>query len=529
MSPNYIQPDPNNQKEVNKPLVGLYLLVVKYYGILAIAISVLFIAIILFFRAQLAVSYHPDISGSERSSVMPIQQVVNDLPLYADPELPPYYIVQYTPLYFYVVGIPYKLLFDPSNIHRIYMASRVISLILVLLSTTIFFFILYARLKISSRISTLFTFLFFGLASYWNIYFSRVDSLLLVGTCTVLYIVAYGYGTVQKQDRYLLLALFIAVCVFFVKQSGLILVLVIAAHTFLMGEYRLLGKMILVGLVVFTAGVLFSNGFEVEVLYRNVILGVQNGISFDWFFYWTFDKLAFPFAVLITLSFGISFKWLTGSSNPFYRFLAISVFCFFGFALFTSLKQGAAVGYFIEFAVSSLIVLAIFFFKRREPGLLINSAFAGIVVISLLHSSLLQYMRYKAYVNSNYKQLYVDEMKVSSYIGQRLGENEFVFAQSGDNFKGYFIGHFLLNQTIAPMYDLVEIGRNLGTFNFQTFTSLTSEGKLKFVVTPEGEPIQPIMGDNQLSGLYDKVKTMNGYDIYEYRRASNLPTLQRAD
>lgn len=502
-----------NNLRSNKWFFYFYSLIARYHSQLAISISLLFLLIILFLRVQLTMSYHPDISGSERSSVMPIQYLVNNLPLYVDPEEPPYYIVQYTPIYFYLVGLPYKLFFDPENVHAIYVASRAVSLLLVLVATLIFWSLLYHRFSFSRKTSLLFTFFFLGVCSYWNIYFSRVDGLLLVGTCVYMYLVAFGYET--RKDEYLLLALSVAATLFFVKQSGAAHVIVLLVHVFVLGSYKLLSKMLGIGLLILFLGVFLSNGADVSIFYRNIVLGVSNGISFDWFFYWTFDKLIFPFSTLIVLGFAITIRWLAISENPLLHFLSVGVFGFFGFALITSLKQGAAVGYFTEFVVVSLLVTALFFFKERKAGALTKIALSGIVTLSLLHFSLLQYMRYKDYSTRNYVQLYVNERAVSTYLKDILSENEYVFAQSGEDFKGYFFGHFLLNQTIAPMYDLVEIGRESGVFSFQSFEKIKSEGRLKFIVTPEGEPMQPIMGDTKLNGLYDKSITMNGYDIYE--------------
>jgi hypothetical protein len=508
----------SNDLKPSKRLFRFYVLIARDETNLAILISVFFLFIILILRVQLSVSYHPDISGSERSSIMPIQYLVNNLPLYVDPNEPPFYIVQYTPIYFYLVALPYKLFFDPGNVHAIYAASRLVSLLLVLVATLVFFSMLHHRLRISKNASILFACFFLGFCSYWNIYFSRVNSLLLVGTCVFVYVVALGYESSNKENTYLLLAMMIAASLFFVKQSGLVHSTVLIAHIFLLGKYRLLGRMMAVGLLIIVLGIFVSNGFDTSNLYRNVILGISNGITFDWFFYWTFDKLVFPLSTLIALAFTISFRWLAMPHKPLLHFLSIGITVFFVFALLASLKQGAAVGYFIEFVIVSLLAIALFFFKERKVSGLINSVFSGIVVLSLLHFSLLQYMRHKDYSTRNYEQLYINERAVSTYVKGILGENEFVFAQSGDNFKGYYFGHFMLNQTIAPMYDLVEIGRERGTFNFQSFAKMKSEGRLKFIITPEGEPMQPVMGDNRLNGLYDKAITMNGYDIYEFQR-----------
>jgi hypothetical protein len=129
----------SNDLKPSKRLFRFYVLIARDETNLAILISVFFLFIILILRVQLSVSYHPDISGSERSSIMPIQYLVNNLPLYVDPNEPPFYIVQYTPIYFYLVALPYKLFFDPGNVHAIYAASRLVSLLLVLVATLVFF------------------------------------------------------------------------------------------------------------------------------------------------------------------------------------------------------------------------------------------------------------------------------------------------------------------------------------------------------------------------------------------------------
>lgn len=62
-----------------------------------------FLAIMLVFRILLVFSYSPDISVGEDNNVWNIQKMLQNIPLYTNPEKPPFEIFVYTPLSQYPV------------------------------------------------------------------------------------------------------------------------------------------------------------------------------------------------------------------------------------------------------------------------------------------------------------------------------------------------------------------------------------------------------------------------------------------
>ena len=510
---------------LQKSVQLVYNFLLKWHLTIAISVGIIAVILILVVRIKLSVSFLPDYSGSERSTIMGIQYIIQNKPLYEDPEKAPYYIVQYTPLYFYLVGTIYKLLaWDPYNVHKIYTASRFVSLAIVLLVVTLVYYLFYKILHLDKAISVLFAMLFFCITSYWNIYFSRVDSLLLLGTCLYLILVIKGGGLPLQQGRYYLIgAAALASMLFFVKQSALIHMIILLFYTLQIQSYRLFGQLAVVAGLVFGVIWLFIAQDTSSLFFsRNVFGGIQNGLDFYWFYFWTFDKLVFPFALFITFAFTIGIQWFAFAKENLLRFLSIALFGFFFFSAFTSLKQGAAVGYFIEFILVSHIALAIYFFNNKgrylskEKSRASKIWFSGLTICAFLHFSSFQYMTYSLTPLSMYSEQYYKEKELSSYLDMKLKPGEYIYVQGGDNFRGWFISHFLLGKTLAPMSDLVAIGHTRRTFDFSSFNTLLKEGNVKYIVTTQGSKVEPFLGkDNILEG-YELRDSFYGFDIYEF-------------
>jgi hypothetical protein len=122
------------------PFVRLYNFTKLNAYLLTALFCLLSTAIILYIKLKFLVSFHPDISGSERSTTYGIQIVADKLTLYGDPEKSPFWIAQYSPFYYYFVGLPYRWLgWDPTDIHKLQLVSRVASFGIVSLAMLVVF------------------------------------------------------------------------------------------------------------------------------------------------------------------------------------------------------------------------------------------------------------------------------------------------------------------------------------------------------------------------------------------------------
>lgn len=136
-------------------------------------------AVIFFVKIKLSTSYFPDISGSERSTTYGIQLIADGRPLYYDPEEPPFWVTQYAPIYYHLVGNLYRVIgWNPEDIHRIQLLSRFVSFVFVLLSIVAAFITAHKLLRLGLTQAILFCCVVFGLLQHWHLTNSRADSLL---------------------------------------------------------------------------------------------------------------------------------------------------------------------------------------------------------------------------------------------------------------------------------------------------------------------------------------------------------------
>ena len=104
------------------------------------AISLFSFFIYLLYRVMLIYYPQPDAGGVEGNIIYFVQRLLEGQPLYTDPELPPYAIAQYSPLYYYIVaGVSDLLGFSADDLLPLYMVSRSVSLFLDLLFIVIIF------------------------------------------------------------------------------------------------------------------------------------------------------------------------------------------------------------------------------------------------------------------------------------------------------------------------------------------------------------------------------------------------------
>ncbi|HWV33257.1 MAG TPA: hypothetical protein VN038_26545, partial [Dyadobacter sp.] len=188
----------------------------------ALLLSVLFGLLsalaLLIVKMQAVLSYSPDISGSEASGIAAIQLLLDGQDIYTDPEKAPFRLTQYTPLYFTIVTFLVKIVgWTGIDVHKIYLASRLVSNLFTLATVSIAGYFIYRVTK--QKIAALLTGLvLFHVLSFWFLTTSRPDSLLVL--LTTLFIVTVYYAIENNDQKLWFLAIFTGVSAFFVKQSG---------------------------------------------------------------------------------------------------------------------------------------------------------------------------------------------------------------------------------------------------------------------------------------------------------------------
>jgi hypothetical protein len=317
-----------------------------------------------------------------------------------------------------------------------------------------------------------------------------------------------------------------------VKQSGIFLLTFLLLFLFTQRYFKLLGWFSVSGVVagIFTYVELGKE--KLLNLYKNVIQGINNGVSLDWFYHFTLKELLLPFAPFIVTAIILSAFWLGKQPDRYRQFLALGVFWMFGSALLTSTKLGAAVGYFIEFILFSVLVTCLYFFGQEKRIVHSNisriwlSFFSALV---LFFFSLSIYKHYTSLPLGDYRELYRNEHEVANFIKTSLGDDEYVYVQDGRDYQGYFMAHFLLDKTLAPMNDLVYLAQERNSLNFDAFHGLIESGCLRYMIVPGQDIKGAIMGYEGAEDKFHFLQNVSGYDIYEHELAGSSTVPQSVE
>lgn len=463
----------------------------------------------------------PDISGSESSTIHPIQRVVAGLPLYTNPENPPFLITQYTPLYFYIVGTTYRMCnFDPSNVHRIYTFSRVFSLGFLMLAIGVIFLTLQQILLARKDLSILVCLLVFHILSYWTMFSSRPDSLSFFLFTLFIFCVAKAFQVESRKNFYLNISILIAVVAFFCKQSGMIYPMIMGSYFLYFKEWKILIRLVLIGIFTFTTLALTLSLFDPVALFQNIIGGVVNSIHIRGWYGFTLKPLVLPFATFLTGGLAIGFKWIVFQKMNIKSFLGWAVIMLFIFDMLIALKDGSNVGYLGDFIYLSLLIIALYFSEYKTLEVTKRVLIAGISICTFAHCSVWVGMDYLTTDIERYTSLLTADQRISQYIleNQKIKPNKYVYLGNFTrNYSMWYLRNFLFRHNIVAYEELNLVTYKNKVFNFNKFNDAIKSGALQFVIVEKG-----IAPDNLFKTPFERKnmnfrfkKTMDYVDIYE--------------
>ncbi|MFM9055844.1 MAG: hypothetical protein ACKOQY_04040, partial [Bacteroidota bacterium] len=144
--------------------------------------------VILGLRIVLATSYLPETGGVSINVVYGVERILHGEPLYADPEKPPFPIIQYMPLHFNLVKLCCDLLMVGDSPHLVSMTNRFVCLGLDLMCMTAIALFLIRVIGLRTLWGWILAFIYF--VSLPSIVYARADNLYLLfftlSTCLIL-------------------------------------------------------------------------------------------------------------------------------------------------------------------------------------------------------------------------------------------------------------------------------------------------------------------------------------------------------
>lgn len=460
------------------------------------------------YRIFLVFSIQPDLGGVENAVVYFIQRSLADLPLYTDPELPPYSINQYGPLYYILTASIGKLLgVDPVQVQQVFILNRLISLGLNLVMAATLTFICTRPFSMSLARGAavgILGFIFLEITSY-----ARPDSLN-----HLLYFLSISFllPAIQKNKNSLLIAsALFAAAALFTKQSSFTLPLIIGTWMVIKKQFKP-WWFVAYGIFILLALLMMHLAWGLPVLYGNLVMGVNNGINLGLFwaniikpFFASFGLLWLPAGYLI-------FHKAKKENHPLLQFLAMAMVIQFFISLVLSLKFGSHINYFTE-SWSLLLISAGYYWKDHRnfyepsfPALVL--AMILVVKILLISFPLYREMRFG---NADKKNLYEKEKLVASKIISGDPEQK-VF---NNLFSPHsFLNNFLFRQAVLPQYEIVYFTSwDRKVYNYKHFREQFSKGNITWMITKNQD--NPSFKDFQIPGFEPLVDTA-GYRILKF-------------
>ncbi|ARK10457.1 hypothetical protein A6C57_09020 [Fibrella sp. ES10-3-2-2] len=489
---------------------------------IALWFSLICLVILLLIKSAFSISRHPDLSGSERSTTYGIQIVADRMPLFAEPSQPPYFIAQYSPAYYFLVGIPYRILgWDPADIYRIQLLSRITSFGLVMLAMAIAFYTARRVLGISTTFALLMVCSLFALLQQWVLTNSRVDSLLFLSTTCFVYAGLRAAKEPTDWNRYVVLAGVFAICAFFSKQSGMIHSIVIIGFLIYQRRWATLIKLLPIMAAVFVVLMGLFSSWQPRLFFLNLFGSIAVPIMPGWFYGNTFKYMIPAFSLMLITSLLIAISWFVKATDNRKTFLGISTLLFFGFSFGTTFKYGAGIGYFHEFGLVSHLVIAWYFYDylaSQQVRRFSYYAFPALVMVGMLYVTSLQI---EHYVTTSFPRLtdeYVQQKHVQQYVDPRITRQDKALVILGPNARGWMLQQMLFRNQLAYQDDVVRLLYDAKTLDYSSFGKLVARGEVKYIILPEPGPLYLNAFDYTFdSEKYTLEKVIDGYQIYRLK------------
>jgi hypothetical protein len=293
-------------------------------------------------RVVMLDQHRTELGGVERNVITGIQKLMLDIPLYQDPELPPFDVMQYGPGYYLLCAqVAQWAGVDPLVPHGVFVTSRIVSLLLNLLTVLLLGYA--ARLVGADRwMAILATLLLF--CSFTEPAYSRIDALHLFFFAAAT--TSYLRWCRDGRTGWLALAALLTALSFFSKQSGLLVGGLIALHLAMERRYRhsLIFISVLSALLIAGHTWIYAT-WPRDIYLKNTVQGLMNGINLIALK----DLLLFP-VHLFSLGWYALAAWVAlrpvGTREQ--RFLRLAAPLALAIGLVAALKAGSSLNYLYE-------------------------------------------------------------------------------------------------------------------------------------------------------------------------------------
>jgi hypothetical protein len=487
----------------------------------ALAISALGLGLLLVARVRQLGIVHHDSGGASQNVVYGVQTLLATGRLYFDPSRPPFPVMQYSPLYYYLTAaVAWLGRVHADDVLRVYTLCRAVALAFNVGMGVL----LYALVRLFSvpRLAA-------GMVAIWgfsfiqNTDFCRPDSLYhLLAIAAVCELVRYAKSQ-HAQARSLYLAIGLSVLALFSKQSGLVLAPIIFSYLLAFDRRwrRLataLGVYLGAGGILFFAFAKLNGGFF--PLWENVQGGIDNGVDLDWFYRRIVElytrELAGWSALILPACMWFRLKRVASSAGPA---LAFAVLWYLVFGFLTALKWGSMPSYFTPYLTLGFCAFSIALlspeYRATEDPRLAKFAFASAVVFGLV-------LNVPVSLKASWIKDESDRFAHASEVARFLRNEKHL--QPGDGVMTLLVGELLLDTSflnnllfrnaIMPQKDVVTCcAFKNKRFDYSAFQSRANSGLIKYLIKARDNRLDTYAGARLTQ--FRKLTTLFEYDVYE--------------
>lgn len=470
-------------------------------------------------RVLIIFSYEAHTAGIDNNFDYPIIRSLAGYSMYPNPEVYPYAVNPYAPLFFIVCKSMAELLnVNPSDTITVYWVSRSVCLLADIGTGLIFFKILKKYAKINTATSIIYTTLFFCIISFLGYSINRSDSFFLFTYCCILYTLLH-----RKSDRAFwiaFLAVLVTVCIFS-KQNGVTLLLLVPTWFIIEKKYKACIQFLLFFSFLFTGTFLyFQYIFTDQFFSRHIIEALNNKIDPQWFYIYVFKLIAPSYLTLpLAIALIISAKTITENKHLLLKKLSVIFILQLLLSTALSFKWGSSLGYYNESFLIGFVLIALFM-ETIEPSTvkkLISAAAKYCYPALLIFIIHMLAQLFFFFINSRdeAKTRYTEQQQISEYIKKGIGEtNSYVIDMSNADFN--FFKNMLFKECAAPNIDAVNcctLPDNI--FDYSGLLDGLKTGKILFIIK-ERDAIPGSFWNVDLHH-YQKDATFNNYIIYKYK------------
>lgn len=467
-----------------------------------------------------------EIRGQEPLILAGITKTMSGFPLYTPVNAPPFDLMQYTPLYYYLVACVSSVMgIGPDEVARITGLGRFISLGFAIVDSAVLLLILRRFLRVRLLFAAIATALVWMLHAPWD-FMARPDALVsLCFTCAVGLTIL---GLRRERMNYRSYACFAAAAflgftAFLAKQNGAQICVVLMLFFLIRREWRaaiIVGVSSVLPLILVIA--LGPRIFGIDYA-DNVVGGLNNGVRVHSAVLTTYIPvfLEYNMAALSAAGAYVVIQWSGRGASLTQRFLAFALTAVFVLAAFSASKLGSATHHYNDFM--TLLVLCLAFWldgissESSEKARAVRWAVAAFSVLYFANTT----VAFRDHYNHSRWIHFSDYDGAVNYLEKELAAHpDKQFFTIDYTLPSYFPG-----RAIIPQYSLSAIMHARGLVDYSEAQAMMHDGTVRWLLLGNGQNPQRQLGFVGIDpGHYVHERQLGGFSVWIHPDGVDAPT-----